>query len=127
MNPNTFSIIALLASVFFAGAYLRGEISRKQELKNELKAIQEQQERTMAKVDSVNAQYLRDKMALLLSTQQLYGQIETVLQAKGTNTKQLQKVGKEIHDAKTELAIQTELLKAEARRQRIILLPPEGQ
>ncbi len=44
MSQSTFSIIALLASVFFTGAYLRCEISRRQELKNELRTIQEQQE-----------------------------------------------------------------------------------
>gem|GEM_PF-1722550 len=103
MNPNTSSLIALLASVFFAGSYLRGEISRKAELKAELSAMKAQQERTMATVDSLNVSYSKRKLEFLEMNQKLYNQLDTILELKTKNSVKLQKAFEEVHIARIRL------------------------
>jgi hypothetical protein len=103
LNPNTSSLIALMLSVFFAGAYLRGEISRKAELKAELRAMKEQQERTMATVDSINVNYSKRKLEFLQMNQKLYNQLDTILELKTKNSVKLQKAFEEVRDARVRL------------------------
>jgi hypothetical protein len=103
MNQNTSSLIALLLSVFFTGAYLRGEISRKAELKAELSAMKAQQERTMATVDSLNANYSKRKLEFLEMNQKLYNQLDTILELKTKNSVKLQKAFEEVHEARVRL------------------------
>ncbi len=103
MNQNVGSLVALLVSVFFAGAYLRGEISRKAELKAELQAIKDQQTRLLATVDSVNANYTKRKFEFLQMNQQLYQQLDTILELKTKNSVKLQKAFEEVREARIRL------------------------
>ena len=69
-NQNYIGVIALLASVFFAGAYLRGESLRKKIIKAEIEQIQTQQQEILKAVKAINeSARLRD--------QQLLGQIDS--------------------------------------------------
>lgn len=103
MNHNLVSLGALLLSVFFAGAYLRGEISRKAELKAELQSIKDQQMRILATVDSVNANYSRRKMEFLQMNKDLYEQLDTILELKTKNSVKLQKAFEEVKEARLRL------------------------
>lgn len=103
MNHNLVSLGALLLSVFFAGAYLRGEISRKAELKAELQSIKDQQMRILATVDSVNANYSRRKMEFLQMNKALYEQLDTLLELKTKNSVKLQKAFEEVKEARVRL------------------------
>ena len=55
MSSPNISIIALLLSVFFAGAYLRGETAQRREFRAEMKSLKDQHAQTMALVDSMVA------------------------------------------------------------------------
>ncbi|MBL7804098.1 MAG: hypothetical protein JNL02_10215 [Saprospiraceae bacterium] len=90
MNSPTISLVALLLSVFFAGAYLRGEIAQRREFRNEMKSIQAERERTMALVDSMNIDYVRRKREFLENSQKLYAQLDTLLDLKISNSRKLE-------------------------------------
>ena len=119
MNTNHFSLIALVLSVFFAGAYLRGEISRRQELKAELREIKMQQKQTMARVDSVNAAYLRDKIQLLDQTRAFYADLDQIIAAKLSNTNQIRHIRSEIDKKNTDIAIEIGVLKKALEQQKL--------
>ena len=55
MNNNYISLIAMLVSLFFAGAYLRGESVRKKEMKAEIKSIRESQKQIEQSVTAIMA------------------------------------------------------------------------
>lgn len=88
--PNYLSLGALVMSVFFAGTFLQGERLRKQEIKDELREIQQLAEQTMARVEDINTQ-LSQKDA------QLVGEISEAYQilAELTEKERLQRVALE--------------------------------
>ncbi len=100
MNQGTSSLIALLVSVFFAGSYLRGEISRRAEMKAELRTIKEQQERTMAMVDSLNRSYSAKKLEFLEMNKKLYSQLDTLLDLKLANSAKLRDATKQVNESR---------------------------
>lgn len=100
LNQNTSSLIALLASVFFAGAYLRGEIGRRAEMKAELRSMKEQQERTMALVDSLNQSYSAKKLEFLEMNKKLYSQLDTLLDLKMANSAKLRDAVKQVNESR---------------------------
>jgi hypothetical protein len=119
MNQNFISIAALLLSVFFAGAYLRGEIGRRAELKAELKEMKELQRQLMIQVDSINASYAQDKLDLLRQTHNFYSQLDTIIRTKFANTQQIRRIQKELQHKENELSVRIGILKETARRRRI--------
>lgn len=90
MSSPNISIIALLLSVFFAGAYLRGEIAQGREFRAEMKSIKEEHARTMALVDSMNVDYLRRRREFLENSDKLYAQLDTLLDLKISNSRKLE-------------------------------------
>lgn len=100
MNQNTSSLIALLVSVFFAGSYLRGEIGRRAEMKAELRSMKEQQERTMAMVDSLNQSYSAKKLEFLEMNKKLYSQLDTLLDLKMANSAKLRDAVKQVNESR---------------------------
>lgn len=89
MNHPTLGLVALLLSVFFAGSYLRGEISQRREFRAEMNAIKADRDRTMALVDSMNADYNRRRLEFLENSKRLYSQLDTLLDLKITNSAKL--------------------------------------
>jgi Tfp pilus assembly protein PilN len=98
-----YKLIALLASVFLTGMFLRGEIARRAELKRELREIKDQQKRTMARVDSINAIYAAQRLALAVKTDSLYQQIDEIIRLKSLN-------GRRITDLQNNIAAQRQQL-----------------
>jgi Tfp pilus assembly protein PilN len=98
-----YKLIALLASVFLTGMFLRGEIARRAELKRELREIKDQQKRTMARVDSINAIYAAQRLALAVKTDSLYQQIDEIIRLKSLN-------GRRIADLQNNIAAQRQQL-----------------
>ncbi len=90
MSSPNISIIALLLSVFFAGAYLRGEIAQRREFRAEMKSIKDEHARTMALVDSMNVDYLRRRREFLENSDKLYAQLDTLLDLKISNSRKLE-------------------------------------
>ncbi len=125
MNHNSFSIIALIASVFFGGAYLRGEISRRSELKAELREIKAEQARTMARVDSVNKVYAAQRIQLLTQTEKLYGQLDTIIQLKGLNGQRIRNVEQNITFERKQLALDIQDLKNSIDLYKVGVLKPD--
>lgn len=89
MNTNTFSLVALGLSLLFTGAYLQNAISGRRELKEQLREIKAEQERTMRMVDSINADYARKQTEYIARTQQIYKQLDTIIDLKMVNSRQL--------------------------------------
>ena len=89
MGPINLKLILLFASVFFAGVLIRGEIARRQDLKRELDDLREQQQKTMALVDSVNTNYTLKKLEFLEMNKKLYAQLDTILDLKVVNSQRL--------------------------------------
>ena len=129
MSQNVISFIALSVSLLFAGAFVGGEIHRQRAMKAELKAIAEEQKRIMAEVAMTNQNYLEKKQALLVETAQLYTELDSVLQLKELNSKQLQAARRKVQAANDDLALQIETLKAVLTHRKVELdpLPPPVQ
>lgn len=109
MGAINLKVIFLAVSVFFAGVFVRGEFATRQEFKRELKEIRDRQERTMALVDSVNANYAKKKLEFLEMNKKLYAQLDTILDLKVVNSQRLKqaeerlkveriKLDEDIHD-----------------------------
>ena len=96
-------LIVLVASVFFAGILVRGEIARRQDLKRELDELREQQKRTMALVDSVNANYTMKKLEFLEMNKKLYAQLDTILDLKVVNSQRLKQAEEGVKVARIRL------------------------
>lgn len=129
MSTNTISFIAMGVSLLFAGAFVGGEIHRQRAMKAELKAIAEEQKRIMAEVAMTNQNYLEKKQALLVETAQLYTELDSVLQLKDLNSKQIQAARRKVQTASDDLAIQIETLKDVLSQRKLELdpLPPPSQ
>lgn len=120
MNSNVLSLVGLLVSVFFAGSYLRGEISRRQEMKQELRELQDQQKQTMARVDSVNAVYEKEKLELLHQTKDLYDQLDTIMDLKLANTQAVRRVNQQLNVQRNDVAQKIETLTKTIQTRRLI-------
>ncbi len=127
MSQNAISFIALSVSLLFAGAFVGGEIHRQRAMKAELKAIHEEQKRIMAEVEATNQNYLERKQALLTETAQLYSELDSILQLKNLNSKQLQGARHKVQVAHDDLAIQIETLKDVLKHRKIEFEPPPTQ
>jgi hypothetical protein len=96
MGPINLKLILLFASVFFAGVLIRGEFARRQDLKRELNEIREQQQKTMALVDSVNTNYAKKKLEFLEMNKKLYAQLDTILDLKIVNSQRLKQAEEQV-------------------------------
>lgn len=92
MAAINWKLILLLSSVFFAGIFIRGEIARRQELKQELKEIKDNQARIMAQVDSINVAYATRRLELTQRTDTLYRQIDEILRLKSLNAAKIRQL-----------------------------------
>lgn len=92
MAAINWKLILLLSSVFFAGIFIRGEIARRQELKQELKEIKDNQARIMAQVDSINVAYAARRLELTQRTDTLYRQIDEILRLKSLNAAKIRQL-----------------------------------
>jgi|GEM_PF-4225936 len=124
MSQNAISFIALCVSLLFAGAFVGGEIHRQRAMKAELKAIHEEQKRIMAETEAANRNYLERKQALLQETAQLYTELDSILQQKELNTKQLQGARRKVQAAHEDLALQIEALKDVLNHRKVEFDPP---
>jgi uncharacterized protein (DUF3084 family) len=127
MSQNAISFIALAVSLLFAGAFVGGEIHRQRAMKAELKAIHEEQKRIMAEVEATNQNYLERKQALLTETAQLYSELDSILQLKDLNSRQLQGARSKVRAAHDDLAIQIETLKDVLNHRKIEFESPPTQ
>lgn len=98
MNHPSLGLVALLLSVFFAGSYLRGEISQRREFRAEMNAIKAERDRTMALVDSMNTDYNRRRLEFLQNSQRLYSQLDTLLDLKIANSAKLQQARQAVNN-----------------------------
>lgn len=121
MNNNLISVGALVLSVFFAGMYIRGEWSRSQDLKNQLKEMQDLQAQTQAHVDSINAAYTRDKLEIFEKTRQFYLDLDTVIGLKLANTRAVRAVDQQLAQQEQELAVQIRLIETLSKQQKVQL------
>ncbi len=76
MNSNYVSLIAMIVAVFFAGAYLRGESARKQEIKREIETIRDRQDAILDAVGQINAMAAEQDSLLLSQVASARGYIE---------------------------------------------------
>lgn len=128
MNSNTLSLVGLLVSVFFAGSYLRGEIGRRQEMKQELRELKDEQEKTMARVDSVNAAYEKDKLELLQQTKQFYDQLDTIMDLKLANTQAVRRVNQQLNERRNDVTQSINRLQTTIQTRRLVQsTDPDGQ
>ncbi len=98
MNNNTISLISLAASLLFTGAYLSSAISGRREVKEQLRELKAEQQRTMRMVDSINTDYARKKLEFLQMNQKLYSQLDTILDLKVVNSQRLRDVEGKVRD-----------------------------
>ena len=98
MNSPSIGLIALLLSVFFAGSYLRGEISQRREFRAEMNLIKAERDRTMALVDSMNADYNQRRLEFLQNSKRLYSQLDTLLDLKIANSAKLQQARQAVNN-----------------------------
>ncbi len=99
-------LIAMLASVFFAGIIIRGEYARRQDLRRELREIKDAQTRVMARVDSINANYAVQKLDLALKTDSLYLQIGEIIKAKNLNRQRINEIESSITSQRQQLSLE---------------------
>lgn len=119
MGPINLKLILLFASVFFAGVFIRGEFARRQDLKRELNEIKEQQQKTMALVDSVNAHYTLKKLEYLEMNKKLYAQLDTILDLKIVNSQHLKRAEERVKEERIRLEDDIRDLKELVREQGI--------
>lgn len=103
MNTNTISLVALAASLLFTGAYLQNAISGRREVKEQLRELKAEQERTMRMVDSINTDYARKKLEFLQMNQKLYSQLDTILDLKVVNSQRLRDIEGKVRDERIRL------------------------
>ncbi|HRI60469.1 MAG TPA: hypothetical protein PK228_12115 [Saprospiraceae bacterium] len=119
MSAITWKSILLFGSVFFAGILVRGEIARRQDLKRELDDIRTQQQKTMALVDSVNANYTMKKLEFLEMNKKLYAQLDTILDLKIVNSQRLKQAEERLKVERIRLDADIQDLKDVVREQGI--------
>lgn len=110
-NPATLKFIGLLLLVFATGFFVKSEMARRQALRKELDELKTQQQHTMEQVKAINANYLTQKQELLEQTLQLYGQLDTILQAKSANMKSIQRVDARIDERRKKMEVEVGILK----------------
>ncbi len=71
-HPNYLSLGALIVSVFFAGTFLQGERVRKQEVKEQLREIQQLTEQSLARVDQVQTELAAEDARLVSEISEAY-------------------------------------------------------
>ena len=71
-HPNYLSLGALIVSVFFAGTFLQGERVRKQEVKEQLREIQQLTEQSLARVDQVQSELAAEDARLVDEISEAY-------------------------------------------------------
>ncbi len=103
MGAINLKLILIIASVFLAGVFVRGEFASRQELRRELNEIKDQQKRTMATVDSVNANYTKKKLEFLELNKKLYAQLDTLLDLKVVNSQRLKQAEERIREERIRL------------------------
>jgi hypothetical protein len=119
MGPINLKLIVLVASVFLAGVFVRGEFAARQDFKRELKEIREEQKRTMALVDSVNANYTKKKLEFLEMNKKLYAQLDTILDLKVVNSQRLRQAEERLKVERIKLEEDIQDLKELVREQGI--------
>lgn len=110
MNQNVMSLLALGISLFFAGSFIGGEFHRQRAIKAELRAIQEEQKRTMAEIAAANQNYVEKRQTLLQETAKIYSELDSILQLKSLNSKQLLDARKRVTDAREAVDLQSKAL-----------------
>lgn len=125
MNPNIYSMIALGVSLLFAGAFVGGEFHRQRAMKAELKAIHEEQKRVMAEITAANQNYVEKKQILLQETAQIYQELDSILQMKQINSKQLQAARARVSQARQNVDIQSRVLENVLETSKIEFVSPQ--
>ena len=114
ISQNQIGIIALLAAVFFAGAYLRGERMRKKEIKAEIERIQQQQEQILNEVKTINQEAAkRDKM-LLEQIDTTYAYLDKMNEVLGKRRTNIREINKRMEEIKQSMAENKKAMNAAA-------------
>lgn len=75
LNTSTQPLITLLTfglSLLFVGGYLGGEMTRRRYIKEDIKALQQEHARTLARIDSLSQQALLNEKAALAQIDSVY-------------------------------------------------------
>ncbi len=75
LNTSTQPIITLLTfglSLLFVGGYLGGEMTRRRYIKEDIKSLQQEHARTLARIDSLSQQALANEKAALAQIDSVY-------------------------------------------------------
>ncbi len=75
LNASAQPIITLLTfglSLLFVGGYLGGEMSRRRYIKEDIKSLQQEHARTLARIDSMSQQALANEKAALAQIDSVY-------------------------------------------------------
>ena len=89
LNTSTQPIITLLTfglSLLFVGGYLGGEMTRRRYIKEDIKSLQQEHARTLARIDSLYQQALINEQATLAQIDSVY-EILGQLNAKEAKTR----------------------------------------
>lgn len=120
-------LITLLGAVFLSGIFIRGEIARRADLKRDLKEIKDQQARTMARVDSINAEYAAQKLQLAQKTDSLYVQISEIVRLKSLNSQRINQLQRNIEGQREQLQLEIHDLQQTVRQHSVGIQPRKQQ
>jgi small-conductance mechanosensitive channel len=111
MNPQLLKIGALMLVVFLAGMFVRGEMAQRAELKRQLDELKAEQKATMDQVKNMNAAYLGNRKELLDQTLALYKELDGILAAKSTNSKQIKDLDNKLDQQQRKIEVELGVLK----------------
>ncbi len=120
-------LITLLGAVFLSGIFIRGEIARRADLKRDLKEIKDQQAQTMARVDSINADYARQKLQLAQKTDSLYVQISEIVRLKSLNGQRINQLQRNIEGQREQLQLEIHDLQQTVHQHSVGVRPRQQQ
>lgn len=110
MKNINFGLISFVVSLFFAGAFIGGEFHRQRAMKAELKAIQETQNRINAEIAAANENYVQKKQLLLQEASQIYTELDSILQQKNLNSRQLKAARDRVNETRTAIDLESKVL-----------------
>ena len=103
MNNNYISLIAVLVSIFFAGAYLRGESVRKKEMKEEIQAIKDRQEEILQSVQQINEVAHKQDLVLLAQIDSAYSYLRELNETKKVSYQRIKDINASIADIQVQI------------------------
>jgi chromosome segregation ATPase len=91
-NKQLISVIAMMISVFFAGAFLNGERLRTKELEMELKEIRAQKDLVMQRVEQINQKTYEDEKRILARIDTAYSLLNSLNTQRALKSDEIRKI-----------------------------------